>query len=52
MLQQDKELRELIKQDVDRTMQEKEFFTLLPVKDALQNLLYLWAKDNVDFGYR
>lgn len=33
-------------------MQEMDFFTLEPVKEALMNLLYLWAKDNVEFGYR
>ena len=49
---QDKELRELITQDVDRTMQENHFFTLPVVKKALEDLLYLWAKDNVEFSYR
>lgn len=50
--QQDKELRELITQDVDRTMQEQEFFTDEQMKEQLSNLLYLWGKDNVEFGYR
>ena len=49
---QDKELRELITQDVERTMQENHFFTLPIVKKTLEDLLYLWAKDNVEFGYR
>ena len=48
----DKELRELVKQDVDRTMQDCEFFTSEDVKDELSNVLYLWGKDNVEFGYR
>ena len=52
MQQKDKELRELITQDVDRTMQEQEFFTEDQTKEQLSNILYLWAKDNVDFGYR
>ena len=50
--QQDKELRELIKQDVDRTMQENSFFTLPEVNAQLQDMLYLWAKDNIEYGYR
>ena len=48
----DKELRELVKQDVDRTMQDCDFFTSEEVKDELSNVLYLWGKDNVEFGYR
>jgi hypothetical protein len=52
MIAQDKELRELITQDVERTLQELSFFTEPCVKEALEDLLYLWAKDNVEFGYR
>ena len=52
MQELDKELRELVKQDVDRTMQDNDFFTKDEVKDELSNILYLWSKDNVEFGYR
>ena len=48
----DKELRDLITQDVERTMQEVALFTKPEVKGCLENLLYLWAKDNAEFGYR
>jgi len=48
----DKELRDLVRQDVERTMQDCEFFTSDEAKAGLSNVLYLWAKDNVEFGYR
>ena len=48
----DKELRDLVRQDVERTMQDCEFFTSAEAKAGLSNVLYLWAKDNVEFGYR
>mmetsp|Transcript_6954 Transcript_6954/g.11698 ORF Transcript_6954/g.11698 Transcript_6954/m.11698 type:complete len:151 (-) Transcript_6954:332-784(-) len=48
----DKELRDLIRQDVDRTLQELEYFQSLEVKAELTNILYLWAKDNPETGYR
>ena len=52
LINQDKELRDVIRQDIDRTVQDNEFFTRDSVKDQLMNILYLWAKDNNDFGYR
>ena len=52
MINQDRELREVIKQDIDRTVQDNEFFTREGVKTQLMNILYLWAKDNNEFGYR
>lgn len=48
----DKELRELVTQDVDRTLQEVPLFTNSVVKGQLEDLLYLWARDNGEFGYR
>jgi len=51
-IQQDKDLRELIKQDIDRTCQEIEFFERESVKESLSNILYMWSKDNHDVGYR
>ena len=48
----DKELREIIKQDIDRTLQDIDFFTKQEIKDNLSNILYLWSKDNSDFSYR
>lgn len=52
LVNQEKELRDLIKQDIDRTMQDIEFFTREDVKENLSNILYLWAKDNNEFSYR
>lgn len=52
MCLRDKEVQELITQDVDRTMQEINLFTIPIIKEHLEDLLYLWAKDNNDFSYR
>jgi hypothetical protein len=51
-LVKDKELREIIKQDIDRTSQDIDFFTKQEIKENLSNILYLWSKDNSDFSYR
>jgi TBC1 domain family protein 5 len=45
-------LRDLIRQDIDRTLQDLEIFTDYEVKENLKNILYLWAKDNNEFSYR
>jgi TBC1 domain family protein 5 len=44
----DKEMRELITQDIDRTSQEYDFFCQKRVKDILISILFLWAKENQD----
>lgn len=49
---QDKDMRELIVQDIERTSQEYEFFTLKPVKDVLIGILFLWSKENSDISYK
>ena len=33
-------------------MQDNEFFTREDVKEHLSNILYLWARDNNEMGYR
>jgi len=43
VLGDDSELREIITKDIDRTVQEIDFFTREDVKEALSNILYLWA---------
>ena len=48
----DKDVRELIVQDIDRTSQEFEFFTQKRVKDILVGILFLWAKENQDIQYK
>ena len=52
ILNQEKELRDVIRQDIDRTLQEYELFTKPEIKKNLSNILYLWAKDNNEFSYR
>lgn len=42
----DKDVRELIVQDIERTSQEFEFFREKRVKDILVGILFMWAKDN------
>jgi len=42
----DKEVRDLISQDIERTSQEYEFFTQKRVKDILIGILFLWASEN------
>lgn len=48
----DKEVRDLITQDIERTSQEFEFFTQKRVKDILVGILFVWAKDNQDIQYK
>ena len=45
-------MRDLITQDIERTSQEFEFFTLKKVKDILVGMLFLWAKENHDISYK
>ena len=45
-------MKELIKQDVDRTCQEFEYFRRKSTKDALMAMLYLWGKENEAYGYK
>ena len=52
ILNQEKELRDVIRQDIDRTLQEFDIFTKPEIKENLSNILYLWAKDNNEFSYR
>ena len=52
VLGDDSELREIITKDIDRTVQEIDFFTREDVKEALSNILYLWAQENNEYGYR
>ena len=48
----DKAMRDLIKQDVNRTCQEFEYFREKTTKDALTAILFLWGKENPDFQYK
>jgi hypothetical protein len=52
VLNKEREVLEVIQQDTDRTMQEFELFTQDDFKQNFQNMLYLWSKDNKEYGYR
>eukprot|EP00352_Strombidinopsis_acuminata_P006016 CAMPEP_0176357920 /NCGR_PEP_ID=MMETSP0126-20121128/15148_1 /TAXON_ID=141414 ORGANISM="Strombidinopsis acuminatum, Strain SPMC142" /NCGR_SAMPLE_ID=MMETSP0126 /ASSEMBLY_ACC=CAM_ASM_000229 /LENGTH=76 /DNA_ID=CAMNT_0017711795 /DNA_START=410 /DNA_END=640 /DNA_ORIENTATION=+ len=45
-------MRELITQDVERTCQEFDFFRTKKTKDILIAILFLWGKENPDYGYK
>ena len=49
---QEKEMKDLIKQDVSRTLQEFDHFRKVETKDLLTQLLYLWGRENPDYGYK
>ena len=45
-------MKDLIKQDVSRTLQEFNYFHKVEVKDLLTQLLFLWGRENPDYGYK
>ena len=45
-------MRDLIKVDVHRTLQEFDYFHKVEVKDSMTQLLYLWGRENPDYGYK
>ena len=45
-------MKDLIKQDVSRTLQEFDYFHKVEVKDLLTQLLFLWGRENPDYGYK
>jgi hypothetical protein len=46
------ELKHLIRKDVDRTMQEYDFFTHEDlVRTQMCDLLYIWARENPEYLY-
>lgn len=48
----EKEMRELIKQDVVRTNQEFDYFQKQTTKDMLIAMLFLWGKTYPEYGYK
>ena len=48
----EKEMKDLIKQDVSRTLQEFPYFRTLAVKDLLTQILFLWGRENPDYTYK
>lgn len=51
-LNKEREVLEVIQQDVDRTMQDYDMFTDETFKENFRNMLYMWSKDNKEYGYR
>ncbi|GAA5948855.1 hypothetical protein JCM21900_003449 [Sporobolomyces salmonicolor] len=49
---QDLELRSIIRQDVQRTFPDVEYFRLASTQDRLTDLLFIYAKLNPEIGYR
>ena len=49
---QEREMKDLIKVDVHRTLQEFDYFHKVEVKDSMTQLLYLWGRENPDYGYK
>lgn len=52
LVKKERELRDIIQKDMDRTMQDVDFYAQSDTKQKMSDLLYLWAKDNPQFGYR
>lgn len=52
LIKKERELRDIISKDIERTCQDVEFYALDETKQRMSDLLYLWAKDNPQFGYR
>ena len=49
---EDQELKSTIMLDIDRTYQDRELFQQKFVKDLMVNVLFVWAKNNPDLGYK
>lgn len=47
----DKFLHEEILKDVQRTYQEREFFTNHHISNLLTKVLFIWSKENPDISY-
>jgi TBC1 domain family protein 5 len=48
----ERDMKDIIKQDVIRTNQEFAYFKRQTTKDLLTSLLFLWGKTYPEFGYR
>jgi len=48
----DNELKGIIRQDVDRTFQERLLFQLPEIKQLLTSILFTWSKQNSDISYK
>lgn len=50
-LNKERDILDVIEQDVNRTMQEFPFFNDPLIKTTFKNMLYMWTMDNTDIGY-
>ena len=50
-LNKERDILEVIEQDVNRTMQEIELFTDAVFKENFRYMLYLWTTENREIGY-
>lgn len=49
---QDNELKQTIRNDLDRTLQERALFQKEETKEILLHVLFVWCKENPDISYR
>jgi hypothetical protein len=49
---EEREMRDLIKTDVRRTLQEYDYFHQQSIKDLMAQILFLWGRENPDYGYK
>ena len=49
---QDTEITSLIKKDVDRTLPELRLFQSSLLSQNMQQILYIWAKENPEYKYQ
>lgn len=51
-MKEDRDIKILIKKDVERTMQELPLFKEPLVQSKMEEILYLWAKEYPEFKYQ
>ena len=51
-MKEDREVQNLIRKDVERTMQEIHLFKDKSVQRAMEEILYIWAKEYPEFKYQ
>ena len=50
-MKDDRDVQNLIRKDVERTMQEVALFKDKDVQRSMEEILYIWAKEYPDFKY-
>jgi hypothetical protein len=51
-LKDDRDIKVLIKKDVERTLQEQQLFKDATVQQRMEEILYIWAKEYPEFKYQ